>query len=235
MRGQQKTLAQKVANSVQPAQHEKALGSSKSEWDGSCIKRVVPQFQGSSKSPRTVNQQSLPHACLSIWQWLSGLTFHLAMSKSCKELCQGLNCKQNPPLSPTPNSRNLCYTIGQAKQSTNEAERESAMSEQWRMPPAQGCPFVKRLAALSSPGCLAHNSFFLIVLYCILCYSALIRDWYYHASGGEVVIAVAEDDAGVSFPQQRTATHHHHKERAALSFCSLLRLKPLFNCCIMSH
>ena len=28
-----------------------------------------------------------------------------------------------------------------------------------------------------------------------------------------MIIAVAEDDAGVSFPQQQTATHHHHKER----------------------
>lgn len=28
-----------------------------------------------------------------------------------------------------------------------------------------------------------------------------------------MTVAVAEDGAGVSFPQQQTATHHHHKER----------------------
>ena len=86
------------------------------------------------------------------------------------------------------------------------------MSEQWRMPPAQGGLFVKRLAALSSPG-LPRTSF---LSYCPLLYpllQCLIRDSYCHAFGGEVIVAIVKDDAGVSFPQQQTATHHHHKEQ----------------------
>ena len=92
---------------------KRLLGSSKSEWNGSCIKRIVPQFQGSSKSPRTVNQQTwsspcscksfeLPHGCLSvaIRSRQLDLASHLAMRKSCKESCE--DYKNNVPQSHQP-------------------------------------------------------------------------------------------------------------------------------------
>ena len=145
-----------------------------------------------------------------------------------------------PPFSLTTTARKLSHTIGKAKKIEAGAEREdlleSAMSEQWRMPPAQGGLVVKRLAR-NPPRLHRTDISCLIVLYCILCHSASIRDWYCDASEREVIVGTGEDEAGVSFPQQQTATITitDSDKRAGLSFCSLLRLKLFSNCFIMSH